>query len=63
MECCVCGRNYNNLGWCSHNYRCDDLVNTISTGKIKEGKMNFHYHRETWYDDYVYNEVQRIQPK
>ena len=27
------------------------------------GTKNFHYHRETWYDDYVYNEVQRIQLK
>ena len=27
------------------------------------GTRNFHYHKETWYDDYVYNEVQRIQQK
>ena len=27
------------------------------------GTKNFHYHRETWYSDYVYNEVQRIQPR
>jgi len=27
------------------------------------GTKNFHYHRETWYEDYVYNEVQRIQPR
>jgi len=27
------------------------------------GTKNFHYHKESWYDDYVYNEVQRIQKK
>ena len=25
------------------------------------GIKNFHYHRETWFDDYVLNELQRIQ--
>ena len=25
------------------------------------GTKNFHYHRETWHDDYVVNELQRIQ--
>lgn len=27
------------------------------------GMKNVHYHKESWYDDYVYNEVQRIQKK
>lgn len=27
------------------------------------GTKNFHYHKEIWYNDYVYNEVQRIQLK
>ena len=27
------------------------------------GTKRFHYHRETWYDDYIFNEVQRIQMK
>ncbi len=27
------------------------------------GTRNFHYHKETWYDDYVINELQRIQKK
>lgn len=27
------------------------------------GTKRFHYHRETWYGEYVLNEVQRIQPR
>ena len=27
------------------------------------GTRRFHYHKETWYDDYVINEVQRIQKR
>lgn len=27
------------------------------------GTKNFHYHKETWFDDYVLNELQRIQMK
>lgn len=25
------------------------------------GTRNFHYHKETWFDDYVLNELQRVQ--
>jgi len=29
-------------------------MNSINTAK-------FHYHKETWYEEYVINELQRIQ--
>ncbi len=32
-------------------------------GKMIRNGTKEHYHKETWYDDYVYNEVQRIQPR
>ena len=44
----------------------EDGTRSIRFGDHEMGGMgtkNFHYHRETWYNDYVYNEVQRIQPR
>lgn len=40
-----------------------DGERSIRFGNHEMGGRKLHYHKESWYDGYVLNELQRIQPR